>query len=265
MKAAALTLIALMSLAGPARAQTDMLRAELLPGWRTPAGTHMAALRLVLAPEWKTYWRRPGDAGIPPEFDWSGSENLGAVRIHWPRPEVFHLNGLRTIGYRRELILPLEVTPRDPARPVVLRAQVDLGVCRDICVPAALTLAADLAGPGAPDPAIRAALADRPATAAEAGVRGVACRVDPIADGLRVTATIDMAAAGREETVVFDPHDPGIWVTEAQTDRQGTRLTAVAEMVAPSGQPFVLDRGALRVVVLAEGRAVEIEGCPAAR
>ncbi|MFY8145805.1 MAG: protein-disulfide reductase DsbD domain-containing protein, partial [Rhodobacter sp.] len=78
--------LALACLSHPARAMTqdDLLSAEVLPGWRTEQGTHMAALRLTLAPGWKTYWRSPGDAGIPPLFNWSGSQNLSGVRVHWP-------------------------------------------------------------------------------------------------------------------------------------------------------------------------------------
>src|SRR6056297_1113481 len=76
----------------------DVVRAEVLPGWTTGAGTRMAALRLTLAPGWKTYWRAPGDAGIPPAFDWSGSRNLKGVAFHWPAPDVFQSYGIRTIG-----------------------------------------------------------------------------------------------------------------------------------------------------------------------
>jgi DsbC/DsbD-like thiol-disulfide interchange protein len=261
--------LALPLLAGalPSTAQTtsqeDVLAAEILPGWRTDAGTHMAALHLRLAPEWKTYWRSPGDSGIAPLFDWSGSENLAALRIHWPVPAVFHVNGLQSIGYHDELVLPLEITPRDPALPVILRAGIDLGVCRDICMPAALALQAELPAQGARDEAIAAALQAGPATAHEAGLVAIFCTVTPIADGLRIAAEIDLADPGSPETVVFESGRPDVWVAEAETRREGSRLFAVTEMVAPSGTPFALDRSAVTVTVLMQGRGVEISGCPA--
>ncbi|MCX8508161.1 MAG: protein-disulfide reductase DsbD family protein, partial [Rhodobacteraceae bacterium] len=75
-----LLLSAVLALAAPlAQAQPvpdNLLKAEILPGWRTESGSQMAALRLTMAPGWKTYWRAPGDAGIPPRFDWTGSANL---------------------------------------------------------------------------------------------------------------------------------------------------------------------------------------------
>ncbi|SNX71018.1 DsbC/DsbD-like thiol-disulfide interchange protein [Cereibacter ovatus] len=246
-----------------ATTQDDILRAEILPGWRDARGTHMAGLRLRLASGWKTYWRSPGDAGIPPEFDWSGSDNVASVRLHWPAPHVFTLNGMQTIGYRGDLVLPFEVEARDPSRPIRLRAAVELGVCRDICVPAALDLAADLPAGGVPDGAIKAALKARPATGPEAGLGRIACRVEPIPDGLRLTAEMDLPASGTQEVVVMEPGQPSVWVSEPVTSRAGGRLTATSEMVGPTGTPFALDRSAMTLTVLGDRGAVEIRGCPA--
>lgn len=245
---------------GPA----EILRAELRPGWREADGRHFAALRLELAPHWKTYWRAPGDAGIPPEFDWSGSQNLAGLRIHWPSPEVFDFQGMQTIGYRHEVILPVEITPRDPAAPVTLNASVALGLCNDICMPA--TLALDLALPdrGAPDPLIAGALAAQPRPAVEAGLAGLRCRVDPIEDGLRITALFDMPQLAATEKVVFEPDHP-VWVSDATVTRQGRALMAVADVVPPPGAPVFVDMARLRLTVLdaaGPARAVEVTGCP---
>ena len=240
----------------------DVVQAALLTGWKTDSGTHMAALRLRMAPDWKTYWRAPGDAGIPPVFDWAGSDNLGAVRLHWPRPSVFHLNGMQSIGYHNELVLPIEVTPADPARPVRLNLRVDMGVCEEICVPASVSVAGDLVAPGAPDGAIRTALADQPERAKAGG--DVSCAVAPIADGLRVTARLRMPPVGPDETVVFEAGREGVWVAESVEERQGAELVAWTEMVPPEGAPFALDRSRVVLTVIGDSRAVEITGCPAA-
>jgi DsbC/DsbD-like thiol-disulfide interchange protein len=242
----------------------QVITGSIREGWQTDTGKRIAGVEFQLAPGWKTYWRAPGDAGIPPSFDWSGSDNVASVRIIWPRPIVFETNGLRSIGYDRDVVLPVEVTPRDPSRPMQLRATVDLGVCRDICVPAHLTLDAGLAGPGARDATIRAAIADRPATAAEAGLTGLSCSVTPIRDGLRVQAEMTLPPqGGADETVVIEPPHPAIWASEAQVTRNGTRLVAVADLVDTTGAPFALDRSALTVTVLGTRGAVEHRGCPA--
>jgi len=258
-------LLAATLLASPANAtiQDDVLEATLLPGWQMENGAQMAALKLTLAPGWKTYWRSPGDAGIPPSFDWSGSANVKSVRIHWPAPAVFHTNGMQSIGFHDQLILPLEVTPINPGKPMRLSAKVDLGVCDKICLPARVSLAADLVQPGAADAGIKAALAARPATATEAGVTRVSCTVDPIADGLRLSASISLPDRGGDEVVAFETEDPSVWVAESEEIRRGTELVAVTEMVANTGTPFALDRSSITVTILSDGEAIEIHGCPA--
>jgi DsbC/DsbD-like thiol-disulfide interchange protein len=257
--------LTLCCLAAPALATTqdDVLSGQLKPGWQMENGSRMAAVELVLAPGWKTYWRSPGDAGIPPSFDWSGSDNVRSVRIHWPAPAVFHTNGMQSIGYHDRLVLPVEVTPDDPSRPIRLKLRMELGVCDEICLPAALDLATDLGTPGAPDPAISAALAQRAATAQEAGVSGVSCQVDPIKDGLRVTARLGLPDPGSPEVVAFETADRTIWVAEAVTERRGGELVAMTELVPPNGAPFALDRSQVTMTILAPTGAVEVIGCPA--
>ena len=264
----ALALALILSPAAPLSAQgvtqADVLEGQFRTGWRVTDGSHMAAMHLHLAPQWKTYWRAPGDAGIPPSFDWTGSENVKSVRFHWPSPDVFHTNGMQSVGYHDELVLPIEVIALDPSRPVHLRAQVELGVCKDICMPATLDLKADLPGQGAPDPVIATALRARPATAKEAGLSRIACTITPIRDGLRLTAEIGLPPQGNREVVVVEPGIAGVWVSEAEVNRVGDVLVASVDMVPASGAPFALDRRGVTVTVLGRaGRAVEISGCPA--
>jgi len=254
-------LAALPAAAQALEAPEGMARAEILPGWRTAEGTHVAALRIVLAPGWKTYWRAPGEAGIPPRFGWAGSRNLAALRMHWPRPEVYDVNGLRAIGYHGELVLPIEFTPERADRPVRLKMALEFGVCRDICVPVAVRLTAELPAGGGPDARIEAALAARPRTAGEAGVGTVRCTVEPISDGLRLTARIDMPSLGPGEVAVFELPDQSIWVSEAEGRREGGLLVAASDLVPPSAAPFALDRSQILITVLGPDRAVEIAGC----
>ncbi|HVH02926.1 MAG TPA: protein-disulfide reductase DsbD domain-containing protein, partial [Amaricoccus sp.] len=176
--ASALVLALLAAL--PAAAQIApwaVVSVDLLDGWREPDGSRLAALEIVLAPGWHTYWRVPGAAGIPPRFDWSGSANLASVAYEWPRPAVFERFGLRSFGFADRLVLPLRLRPRDASAPVDLALAVDFGVCDDICMPASAELAGRIA-PDTPEEGrarIEAALADRPRSAGEAGVAAVAC------------------------------------------------------------------------------------------
>lgn len=261
-----LAAIILAATVGAATAQSaaDVVRLELLPGWRQSDGTHVAGLRIALAPGWKTYWRAPGDAGIPPSFDWSGSSNLAGAQPHFPVPEVFLQNGMRTIGYEDGVVLPITLRPREDGKPIALRGRIGLGVCETVCIPFEARIEATLpVGPGSGAAEIKAALADVPLSAAQAQVRGVGCRIDPIRDGLRLTATMQMPALGSQESAVIEPADASIWVSQVETRRQGGTLTATADLVPPHGAPFALDRSSLRFTVLADGRATEMQGCGA--
>jgi DsbC/DsbD-like thiol-disulfide interchange protein len=251
-------------IASPAFANPDegILDTGLLAGWATDDGTLMTALSLTLSPGWKTYWRAPGEAGIPPAFDWSASENLGHLAIHWPTPQVFHVSGMMSIGYHDGLVLPLEVTPLDPNLPVVLRGTIEMGVCKNICVPAMINVETVLTAPGKANPAIRAALRNQPVTGDAVGLLAIRCAVDATDDGLRVTASMDFPAIGPDETVVFETGAADVWVSPSVSVRDGGNLTSGAEMIAPSGAPFTLDRSAVRMTIIGEGHAVEITGCP---
>ena len=236
---------------------------EILPGWVRSDGTRMAAVKITLEPGWKTYWRTPGDAGIPPQFDWSGSANLqGDIGIIWPTPEIQKQNGMRTIGYSDEVVLPITVSPRRSGKPVKLRATVDIGVCKDICVPYQLKLAATLdSNSTKPTPAIAAALAARPYGAAEAGVSKATCALRPISDGLEIETRITLPAMGGREVVVIEPGQPGVWMSETDTERQGNVLIATGDMVPFDDKPLLIDRSDVIITVLGPNQAVEIKGC----
>ena len=257
---------ALAAFAMPAAAQAprDMVSVRVLPGWQMLDGTHVAALQFSLAEGWKTYWRAPGDAGIPPRIDWRGSGNLEAVEIVWPTPQQTVTSGMRTIGYTDDLVLPVRLTPRQADRPITLEARLEIGVCKDVCMPVDITVGANLPpGTSARDPRIAAALAERPYTAAEAGVGRVACTMSPIEGGaLRLVAEIDMPRMGARELVVIETEAPDLWVAQSDTQRQGNRLRAVTQVHHVEGGGVMIDRSGLRLTVLSPGDAVEIEGCP---
>lgn len=102
----------------------------------TPDTTRLAAIEMKLKPGWKTYWRVPGDSGVPPRFDFSKSENITDVAVLWPAPHVFADGaGGKSIGYREGLVLPLRVTLKDPHAKATLRAIIQYGVCEKLCVP----------------------------------------------------------------------------------------------------------------------------------
>ncbi len=98
--------------------------------------TLRAGVEIKLQPGWKTYWRYPGDSGVPPQFDFAGSENLASAEVLYPAPHSFKDGAGTSIGYEDAVIFPLRVTPRDPSKPVKLNAKIDYAVCEKLCIPA---------------------------------------------------------------------------------------------------------------------------------
>jgi len=154
--------VALVSLAGlaPARSQDASAwqkeahaAARLIAGTivKTPAASFLrAGIEIRLDPGWKTYWRYPGDTGVPPTFDFAGSENVKSVAVQWPAPERFSDGaGGHSIGYLGDIVLPLKVAPADPSRPSALHVKLNYAICGTFCVPAEATLELALTGKSA--------------------------------------------------------------------------------------------------------------------
>jgi len=109
-----------------------------------------AGIQLRLDPGWKTYWRYPGDTGVPPIFDFAGSENVKSATVLWPAPERFSDGaGGHSIGYLGEVILPLRVARTDPARVSALNVKLKYAICGTLCVSASARLNLALSGNGA--------------------------------------------------------------------------------------------------------------------
>lgn len=143
-------------------------------------GRIMAGVEIRLDRGWKTYWRIPGDAGVPPDLDWAASSNLGSAKVLYPVPKRLKDPIGFSLGYEDHVVLPVELTAVDPSKPIDLRLKLLYGICREICVPAEASLELKL-DPGklkAPSPAIAAAMQRVPPSAAPGLPQIVAARLD---------------------------------------------------------------------------------------
>jgi len=238
----------------------------LVDGWQVDADTRIAALAITLRPGWHTYWRSPGSVGIPPRFDWSGSENVDRVEPLWPVPGIFELGGISYLAYTGRFVLPLRIELADANAPVRLALKLDFGVCAEICVPTTREVSAMLgarAGTGPEAEAIRAALANQPRQADEAGVADIACRLRPAGEALEFEAEMALPQNGiSPEYVAVEAPVEDLWIPPAAIARDGRRMTASTRMEYFGTGPLALDRSRLRLTLIGQGQAVEINGCP---
>jgi thiol:disulfide interchange protein len=148
--------------AAPPNTPEEPVKARLVPEASTvaPGTTLWVDLHLDIAPGWHTYWRNPGDSGLPTEIAWTLPAGFSAGDIVWPVPERFVVNGLGNYGYRDavDLLIPIAVSQQvKPRETAPLGAAASWLVCSDICIPgeAKLSLALPVAtAPSARDPAV---------------------------------------------------------------------------------------------------------------
>jgi DsbC/DsbD-like thiol-disulfide interchange protein len=108
---------------------------RLLAGSRSGA-VLLGGIAFQLQPGWKTYWRTPGDSGVPPRFDFSKSDNVEAVTVLWPAPVKFDDGaGGHSMGYHNQIVLPLRIVAKNADKPVTLRAGINYAVCDKLCIP----------------------------------------------------------------------------------------------------------------------------------
>ena len=165
--------------------------------------TLLAGVQLRMNSGWKTYWKNPGDSGVPPSFDWSGSKNLKHAELLYPAPHRFaDANGM-AIGYDDEVVFPVKLTPEREGEPIELNLAFAYGLCKDLCIPndvsLGLALAAD-AGKG--DALLLETFLTRVPKSAKSGVlpevSGVEAKLDGEAPELVVNALFPPGATGTD-------------------------------------------------------------------
>jgi DsbC/DsbD-like thiol-disulfide interchange protein len=161
-----------------------------------------AAIQLRMDPGWKTYWRNPGDSGVPPTFDWSGSKNLKRAEVLYPAPHRFADANGTAIGYGGEVVFPVRITPENAGEPVDLSVSFEYGLCKDLCIPNSATLNVVLPpnlGQG-DDALIETALADVPQPATTDALPRIASVTANLAPkpGLEIEALFPEGASGTD-------------------------------------------------------------------
>lgn len=188
---------------------------------RNEDGRYVAGVEIALQPGWKTYWENPGETGIPTTLDFSGSDNLKEAKTLFPIPERYEDPYGTSLVYHDLVILPLLLTPKDPALPIRIRAQMTYGVCEQVCIPADAALEATV-GPDLETDTVSTGMINR--TIAEL----------PTAAGPDAPVSItDIAVTKSKEG------EPGLAITARLTAEGGTPDLFV---VAPEGSYISLPR-----------------------
>lgn len=233
---------------------------RIVSGGTKAEGTLRAGVEIRLAPGWKTYWRYPGDSGVPPQFDFAKSENVKAVDVSWPAPErIVEADGI-IIGYRTKVVFPLKIEPKDASKPVVLRLALDYAICEKVCIPVQAKAELAIKHGGTEEAAISASEKMVPRAqplGAEAPLSVKTVRRDDSAKPARVL--IDIAAPDGKPLAVFAEGPTQDWALPVPDKVDGAPAGLQRFAFALDGlPPGASDKGAaIRVTAVAGSEAIE--------
>lgn len=193
-----------------------------------PDGVLRGALEIRLLPGWKTYWREPGDTGVPPTLTIVEGKNVTGVSMHFPAPHRYKDEWSTWAGYSEPMAIALEFPIGDPAMPVAMETSAFLGICKDICIPVQMnfSLQADPRAP-ASEPLVEAAFAALPPPP-RAGFSVTGARLN---DGM-LTIEANVPAGEALPDLFLAPG--GGWMLDVPTlsKRDGDKLTFQAKVLS---------------------------------
>jgi DsbC/DsbD-like thiol-disulfide interchange protein len=221
---------------------------RLLAGSRS--GTVLlGGIAIQLQPGWHTYWRNPGDSGVPPRIDFGKSENIEAVTILWPAPtKIADGAGGISLGYQKQVVLPLRIVAKNADKPVTLRADINYAVCEKLCIP--VEASAELAFTSVAsteDSALSAALDTVPKPATIGDPNPLTIR-DVKRDG-KNSVLVDVVASDGKDVSLF---------VEGPTPDWALPVPKLLEHGAPGVKRFAFDLDGLPPGANPEGAALKL-------
>ena len=206
-------------------------RARLVSAGTFYGGAYRAGIEIALDGNALTYWRNPGDAGVPPEFDFAASTNLAHADVAYPAPERHDEDGSEVFGWRRSVIFPLNVQPKDASKPVTLSLTLRYAACEKICIPSEGQMQLTLAPVNAPNAqaariAQWASLVPRPAAKS-----GASIKIERVANADKPTWRVQ-ASPAETGSDLFAEGDDG-WFFDTRPAKSGAFKLSLAER--PSG------------------------------
>ncbi|MEY4978634.1 MAG: hypothetical protein RLZZ352_904 [Pseudomonadota bacterium] len=238
-----------LSLGKPPVVQTEQVRAELLahaPQGAAPGQSVWLGLQLTHQPHWHTYWKNPGDSGLPTELQWRLPAGVTAGEVAWPTPRKFPLGSLANYGFDGTVLLPVPLTiaPTFNGTHIDIQLYATWLACRQECIPEEGSFNVRLPVQGSTalhSAAFEAAFAAAPVSQAPAG-----SSLKPEPGWLNV-ALDGLPASWRGQTLEFFPETSGLiepgaaWTQHWAGGRWTARIPLSPQRAdSPSSLPLVV-------------------------
>lgn len=260
-KHAALT-VSLAMMATPNAVYAGVSDISFLNGWRDTDGYHYGAIKIELEDGWKTYWRSPQGAGIPPILVMHQAHNITDVQIMYPRPNLYWEFGEQVLGYTDGVTFPIRFKLDDVDDVAALQSELMFGVCKDVCVPMEFNFAAQLSADDSQGTQeIRSALADGPKRAETVGAGMTSCQIIPDDQSYTLSADLKWSSSESPVFAVVEYPNDAFWVTPVETHMSNGALGLKATVKYYGTGSGFLQRDAIRVSILTDSYLVEFRGC----
>ncbi|MCX7249752.1 MAG: protein-disulfide reductase DsbD family protein, partial [Burkholderiales bacterium] len=267
---AALTLPSVLAAQNSSKAvvTTPQVRAELLahaPDGADPGKTVWLGLQLTHQPDWHTYWRNPGDSGLPITVQWTLPAGITAGDIAWPLPKKIPIGNLANYGFDGTVLLPVPLTISQDFKPGLTNNEIEVKlkanwlVCRKECIPEEGEFALKVPVKGsmaANSVAFNKAFDAKPKPVL--GSTGILPDSSVLIDGHVIKLTVQgLPLALRGKTLEFFPETPEVIETAAQWTQSWNGGVWSAQV--PLSQQRGNSPDVMPVVLAAEGQGYRAE------
>lgn len=242
----------------------EHISAEYIYGWENPQGFTQGAIKFQLAIGWKTYWRNPGQYGVRPIFNWQNSINVKDVTFSWPTPKVIDEYDVKVLGYKHFLIVPVKIVKSNPSEKAVLKIDISIGVCSNICLLKKLNIDAavtEIILKSSVD-IIEIALAATPKELSIQDTKMVTCSIETNENSISAKYKLRFS-----NILIPDP----IFIMEYSTDNMrledqrikitGNIITAEGSLNQISQNYGIIERDRLRGTFMHNNKSFEVIGC----
>ncbi|KLK91250.1 hypothetical protein AA309_21300 [Microvirga vignae] len=216
--------------------------------------TWLAGIEIGLDQGFKTYWRNPGESGLPPSFDWSASENVASVEVRWPAPKRYEDAAGVSYVYSHKVVLPVVVKPAAADKPVRLALTIDYGICKDICIPAHAELNVPLSDGGSDRKVIEEAMAKVPPRQPLGAKGDLAVLSVQSAGGDGPTLNVAVRVPSGTKPVLFAEVPDGWYVSTSTPDADNRFTVSVDERPKDASGPIPLT-----LTLVAGDKAIETQ------
>jgi DsbC/DsbD-like thiol-disulfide interchange protein len=233
---------------------------SLVPG-RVLDNGFEAGLVISLKEDYKTYWRNPGESGLAPVIHFGASSNLRSLNISWPAPQRFEDGNGASYGYTQRVVLPLKAVALDASKPVDLKISLEMGLCKDLCIPVRADVGLLLQPAQIASPLVQEAqkLVPRLSSLGEASPLSIASVTWINPKTFQITARLPEKA--RPELFAEAPPNWQVFTSEVESLKPHPEGGFIATFLASIAQEPTVKAGtlSLSLTLTAAGQAVETQ------